>query len=458
MKPIKLIITLLFCAFTTGVFSQPVDLNKEKYDTYRNNLKYFVVVGEGPKRSILAERRNDKGNCGPTCLTFGDGGIMQGWYVGMLATEYARLKKESKPTQQTLNELYCALLALERLDAVAGAQNNYNNNYLPPCPYYTGVPDGISVRTDGWDDADCFNNTPFYDAINGGLQNIYPSPSYNVQWSDIDNLERQFKDQSTNHDYFSIDQLTHVMMGLYLTYHYVDDGTHSVTCGSGNAQVNFEKYAANMMVRYIDKLHQWGYILHKPDGSPISATNGGWAQNFAKPFIYLHNKVSLVLNHPPKTITPTVKSLWKQTWAVLSLNPKADLYHMQLATATISDENFVYTPFTSTADAIMSASEKYNWEYFYPLLHNNLYGSSPMSDEYYCKVQNELDKAPPSNPENNGINPNDGPEGWRCHLKFTKTIEEQDSGYHTDNHGDKYLSFTAKFSGIDYMLQYNLYQ
>lgn len=60
----------------------------EKYWFYRERLKYFIIPGEGPGKSILYDVRNLWES---SRLSLGDQTIDLGWYIAILATDYNQL-------------------------------------------------------------------------------------------------------------------------------------------------------------------------------------------------------------------------------------------------------------------------------------------------------------------------------------------------------------------------------
>lgn len=116
-----------------------------KYWTMRERFrKYFISIGSGQGQSIpVAQITADNNRCPLTFPSsngwrrWGDATSYLGDYMCTLATEYALLEQEGKSTKATLNELYYAINALERLDGKAefafnNSQplNNYNGFFL----------------------------------------------------------------------------------------------------------------------------------------------------------------------------------------------------------------------------------------------------------------------------------------------------------------------------------------
>jgi len=423
----KTIISIIFILIVSLGNAQTSKENLEKYNTYKTNLKYFRVVGEGAKRSIIGERRAG-------LLSFGDGGVNQGWYIGVLATEYAvSIKnKNIRGAQKTLLELYYALLSLNRLDAVS--QSRYIHEQAPN---YSDTLNAIAVRTDGWSD---IPDVEYYDAINEKNKEAYPINHQGKHWESITTMERQYYAPPHKHDYFSQDQLYHVLMGLYLTYNYVNI-EHSFSLSDGTQKtINFRTMAKDIALRFIHTVADHHFKLKTPEGK---TSYGGYAVIYANPLISLAQAMGSEhkfkkRNNPFWNLSGGVGASWP-------LN-KTDLAHMHLVMASISDARFSITRSNAKAIYRQAKDKTYQWEAFYPLLHNNLWGEKPMSDSYYQLVEGVLNSAPKINPQNNAAG---GPEGWRAYPKFMKSAEHQKGGN---------PNFSAYYSGIDYMLLYNLYQ
>lgn len=77
-------------------------------------LQNLVEVGNGHGMSTPSGGKKNGSK-----MAYGDNTIKLGWYIGVLATEYKRLKMAGQNTAPTLHELYFALKAMERLDQYA---------------------------------------------------------------------------------------------------------------------------------------------------------------------------------------------------------------------------------------------------------------------------------------------------------------------------------------------------
>ena len=121
----KIRLSLLLLAFLFLFQTQAQLFNRrqaeELYWKYRDRLKEFVVVGGESGESLPAHRIHYEDRTAKTegIIHFADQGIELGWYISMLATEYALLSNTGLPTAETVEELYYALKAYERID-IAG--------------------------------------------------------------------------------------------------------------------------------------------------------------------------------------------------------------------------------------------------------------------------------------------------------------------------------------------------
>jgi len=88
----------------------------QKYWYYRDRLKYFVMPGTEPGQSIVFTHRNDNYPAERIAIT--QPRVVEGFYIGVLATEYKLLKDNGQiaDANATLYELNLALDALIRMD------------------------------------------------------------------------------------------------------------------------------------------------------------------------------------------------------------------------------------------------------------------------------------------------------------------------------------------------------
>ncbi len=94
-----------------------------KYWYYKSRLNNdFVKVGLNQGESMPFNQRgrdNNSFNMSERQLNLGDGASTLGYYVALLATEYRLLVLNAQSTTKVKHELFCALNAINRIDAVA---------------------------------------------------------------------------------------------------------------------------------------------------------------------------------------------------------------------------------------------------------------------------------------------------------------------------------------------------
>lgn len=105
----------LLCLFAFRAYQQTPQTNLEKYWTFRERLKNFVVVGncQGCGIPAVARQRDLMG--------YDDAGVRLAYYVSVLATEYKLLKDhgETQKLLETKRELFFAMETMNRLDKMA---------------------------------------------------------------------------------------------------------------------------------------------------------------------------------------------------------------------------------------------------------------------------------------------------------------------------------------------------
>lgn len=119
-KQLLLVVMAVLCLLPQGMQAQTqpdptLTQNLKKYWENRDRFrKFFVKIGDEQGNSIPCAKRSRWDNS--HLMRWGDATTQLGWYIGVLATEYKLLKDDGLPTQGTLNELYYAISAFNRLD------------------------------------------------------------------------------------------------------------------------------------------------------------------------------------------------------------------------------------------------------------------------------------------------------------------------------------------------------
>jgi len=200
--------TIIFCLFSTPIFSQNQSQNLSKYWQYRDRLvNNFMVVGEGQGKSLPAGGRNPTANCqadwwmgeagcdkpkGMGKLQWGDGTIHLGYYITVLATELRLLLDAGQETERTKEELYYAFRAFERLDKEAETRFGQ-----------AGKLDGFFIRDD-------VTNDILYDKNGNSNFPKGKNDTYNCVLSDGGCGEANIK----SGDFVSQDQVISLLFGM----------------------------------------------------------------------------------------------------------------------------------------------------------------------------------------------------------------------------------------------------
>jgi hypothetical protein len=116
MKNLILLLLLIGAGGQSFAQNQNMSGDLTKYWYYRWRMRNdFMVMGEGPGKSIVAEQRIPESH---ECIKWADGTIMHGYYLSMLAIEHKILSDMGRYEDLKNNEreLYFAIKAFERLD------------------------------------------------------------------------------------------------------------------------------------------------------------------------------------------------------------------------------------------------------------------------------------------------------------------------------------------------------
>lgn len=197
---------------------------------FKNKFLYQGLgAGEGYAAAAIVRDRN------ALIRYYGDNTTYHGWYLGVLATEYAWLKKQRSSCDSTLRELYEALAAIDRLDSMAE-------------PYFTdrrgahGKPalNGFFIRDDITEEI----------ARHHGWKGRLLS-DYELGCSHHPG-EKGLRDNE-----MSQDQAIHLLLGLRLVYHFLDDST----IYAGRFLKEWARQTAVRIIRYIGGD---GWIIYNP--------------------------------------------------------------------------------------------------------------------------------------------------------------------------------------------------
>ena len=198
-RPSPALIALTLVLSAVSVEAQTTPDNLAKYWRLRERLTAeFLSVGPAQGQSQPAQERHEAQGF----IKFGDTTLVLGWYIGVLATEYELVRQPGRfpgadranaaQVNATLDELYYALLAMERLDETA------ESAFPSPCTQSTAL-NGFFLRDDVPGD--------FHLRVPGGLTTTFSD----------------FVDPVLTNKEMSQDQVYHVLIGLSLVKRLVPD-------------------------------------------------------------------------------------------------------------------------------------------------------------------------------------------------------------------------------------------
>jgi len=429
--------------------TKALDNNIIKYWHYRTRmLDNFISIGTKAGQSLPFGTRNEYGK---KILSQGEGPILLGHYIGVLATEYKLLQKNNQNTEQTLKELYYALFAFNRLDLIAETSNCYNKQ---------AKLDGFFVRED-------FPNN--FVATNKNLnKNTLTNNTF------IKGSGKTFTVTHTTHngEYYcgknpkgygrkythlpmSLDQILGILMGVSLVNEMCEIETTYLDTPFQDGETSLKKEAKNIAQRliYFAKKHHWS--PREPDGDYIGDCE---FVTKSKPNFFKNNATMYLF---PRLISNIGKQIYGKRYGYLPLidalgglgsiildNTQRSFYHRRMYIEMMALSNKDNNPFVSTAKKVKSISKKYNWEPFYYTLGCLLHD---WKKDNTIKKQTlaMLSNAPFEGPFFHGVN-DFAKNGWATEDRFTASLGGQ-------YNGSRFPEITGNYIGLDYMLLHNMY-
>ncbi|HEY5934314.1 MAG TPA: hypothetical protein VIU61_06765 [Kofleriaceae bacterium] len=388
--------------------------NLAKYRALRSRLVTdFVKVGPGPGESQPAPERFEALDM----MKWGDGTIALGFYLGVLATEHYLLANpqwfpgadggDATALERTRDELYHALLAMERLDTNADAA-------FPECGNPAPALNGFFLRDDV--PADFHTNFPGITAI-----------------------QSDFIDPTLTNKEESQDQVYHVQHGLALVVTLVPD-TVAVQ-GRG-----LRRWAIDQATRVVNHFTKGDWRIRNPACGNRTVNRGengiaySWGEAMAAKFV------------TAGAANPVADAFWETIWNTLdsATNPSyddEDNLHMAMAIMAVGDGYGTDTP-----QVLATLMGEQDWP-LYPLIHRALHrdhlGFCVTGPAVNARARLMLDELPasadPSCPGPSGP----APHGFTTHNRFIRGKSQH------------YVGPTGceqvRYHGLDYMLLHNLY-
>ena len=400
---------------TSEAAAQTTQDNLSKYWALRNRATTdFIRPGVGAGDSIPATYRNHAFSF----IKWSDGTVQLGWYLGVLASEYHLLSRstsypgydsgDTTATTRTLDELYAALKAAERVDQIA-------ETAFPLC---LSIPwlNGFFIRDD----------------VPSGYHQFFPGMS---------SVQSDFLDINTYNKEMSQDQAYHLMLGFALVKHLVPPGT--LVQGR-----DLRQWAVDQGLRMMAHVAADSWQIHNPLCNNKLVDRGADARPMSKganaTVRYLSDGA---VSHP-------VSALWAPLWDALSspANPgflNVDNLHMAMVVATVG-QGFG----SGTLDDLVALAGLQDF-YLYPLAHAVLWNPATLptwsnhQGALNTKARGFLDELPigqyPASPRPAGPNPH----GWSTENRFIRAKSRHYSG--ADGSDGQH------YHGLDYQLLHNLY-
>jgi len=240
-------LTIFLLSIEFGM-AQPSEIDHQRYWYYRHRLitdfmvpglvdpfQYGVATGYSLPATAIGEQPNQDIRWGDATCDLGD-------YIAVLATEYRLLKNNGQAVDKTLQELFYAMMAYDRLD------RNAENLYYP-YSWDTGFPNG--------------NLNGFFVRDDVGDLLFTQNPIFNSKYSTKGSLS-YVSDYAGNHGinngnhpgYPSPDQIAHLFMGFALVNRCLDDNETFQ-----NYDFKYEaKHYTKKIITWIDD-HNWMPLL-----------------------------------------------------------------------------------------------------------------------------------------------------------------------------------------------------
>jgi len=387
-----------------SLLSQDDSLSEKYWSSRRRLLNKFIFQGIGPGRgyaaAAIAKERAAK------VLYYGDNTTYHGWYLSVLATEFALLQRCHSDSSKTLHELYNALFAVHRLDSMAEAYFIDRNG-----AHGRPAVNGFFIRDDA--DYETIKNLGWEGRLMSDYElgcNLHPG-------------EKGLRDNE-----MSQDQAIHLLLGLRLVHHLLDD------------DIKFQgrilkKWAAEMAIRIIDHIASRRWIIYNPVTNK-AVFRGHDARLFSWAFVKTRLKFA------PEG--PVTKPIWYSSilwpWLRTTLIP---IYFNRAMIMTLGTISNAYGS-SKTTRRFLCANAKLWKKEIYPLIHEILEPDAGRLCIPESKIKEML-----MNADSTAFR-SFGSYGWNTTnrwLASAKTYKSYD-GFFKEK----------EVSGLDFMLLHNVYR
>ncbi len=454
-----LITMALILSLEGHAYAQTPELNEEKYWDYRDKLQSEFMIAIGPEMGMSIPAGVRDTNSG--ILQWTDATMSLGEYIAVLAMEYRILEGKNANTEETIEELFYALYALNRLDYYAES-------------FFGGAPslNGFFIRDDITEDS--LDMDDVLEHLNQGL----PSPK-------ISGLDSDYMDPIPQNNEESLDQAILLITGLGLVTRCVPE---DVVYSSDKSVQEFQDFetsiqleARNIITRIVNYMKEgdstrvelnlldpnlfgiqgeaWDFIIKNPVSyEPVLRGENAFllSKGFTSAKYHFTGIDSPTTDFKMDTIADTLFKAFEsfiipndQDFKVINLDAMSNYWPNGLQEDTINTE------YNARVLGPRSQFQGYEW---IPMLHQLVFGGTnnylmnevPPDTLYYDDpfgyYDYLLDLAPAEGPFNygNGLYPE-----WEW-SSTSRTIQPGRRG-ETNN------AFPGNYNGLDYMIYYNMY-
>lgn len=456
---------LIFIAFNfSNLIAQNEQINLEKYKFYRQRFnQYFIVVGKHPGESFVIGNRNRYMG---SKICFGQQGVIWGYYLGVLSTEYALLmqQKDTLNAQKTLFEIDAAINTycnqMDKFEHIYGIEDKLDGCFIRENVPLSFLKDtnsqGIShqkILNQNLDSSHIFlTDSGYFRGLPKGM------PAY------IDGLFQVYAQK----EMMSQDEAYGIMMGFALLAKCVPE------------RQEIAKHLFEIITLHIIGKNQQnrcsndGYIIKGPTCEIISESTGGNTSFFAYGIAAAAAAVTeksidnFINKFSSKDYANSLKQYSKNGKFRIPIGINNMYYIWKICGNGIPGNQEWNRSMACTLGAIgdswgkntekhiikncywTKGSKQHDWRTFYVSLWRFLHDKIGNDNERQA-INAELNTAPqygPYNYKSATFPDNFSKGGWAYTYRYRATFSEQFEG----------SNLTGNFSGLDYMLMYNLYQ
>ena len=408
--------------------------NLKKYWTYRARFLGhdgeggFIKLGLEKGMSIPASGRNFDLDCQyfwlmsyAKCtekpgkkglMTWGDGTYYLGYYLLNLSLEYANLKRAKQNTDFIIEEIFYALKAFERLDYEAELALGLEK----------GVLNGFFLRDDV--PQDFFEKYP--------AMNIKEKMFYGCVHSDYSCHKVHVVNSGA---YVSQDQIIALMLGFAGVVQFVEDASYEV---NGDL-ISLKELAELYTHRMVDYLITCKWKIKAPNGEKIGDRWGGNVLAFNYNIAKSAHRICQGRFQPTyqtgmsKFTGRAAKGSFNWGWALQAKHNKAMIYVLTILSKEWNIEKIEKRAMESDQP-------------IYALMYAVLNNETLTQKDAKIFWENFFATAPTDGPCHNSPNC-DAPLGWRSFDRW----------WHAEQKDGNTYGLPFEFSGLDYMLAYNLF-